>query len=165
MNIENLKVLRDHLRNNVVPAHFNMRTFRENGKDELDWEAVTTPDDKGLLAPSHECGAVGCALGHAAEVIPVPLEANIAHASTRLYESCIDFTGYCRMSFGFDFDAPRGRFLFAGEWASFQDFETQLVQAVRRLNYVLKNETLPPEWEDAGRFADKWGFTLGADYD
>ncbi len=164
MNIENLKILRDHLRDNVIPAHFNMRKFRENGKDEFDWEAVTTPNDEGLLAPSHECGAVACALGHAAEVIPVPLEANIAHASTRLFESCIDFAGYCRMVFGFGLDSSEGDFLFSAQWSRIQDSDVQLVQAIRRLNYVLKHEGLPPGWGRGPEFY-KWDFTLGADYD
>jgi len=140
MNAENLKKMADYIE--TVPQYkFDMRRFREEEHAD-DFEII--PDDpqekvdiSAFLAgrkTAHECGSVGCLLGHCTilDERPLPLKSG----EIDFYAWSFEFTGLHPKSIGWVY-------LFSASWRAADNTPTG---AAKRIRYLIENSA-PEDWK------------------
>jgi len=142
MNTENLNKIADYIE--TVPQYkFDMRRFRtEEHADDIE----IIPDDpqekvdiSAYLAgqkTAHECGSVGCILGHCTILDERPLPLNYL-GEIDVYVWSFEFTGLDPKSIGWCY-------LFAGFWTYGDNTPTG---AASRIRHFLE-KGLPDDWRD-----------------
>lgn len=123
MNRKNLQKMADYIRT-IPQEKFNMRFFRRH-------EEV-----------SHECGSVGCVLGHCTvlDKKPLPMLAQIVSWNSR---RLIDFVSWGESFTGISKRTGEWQWCFAGEWS---EVDNTPEGAARRIEWLLEHG-LPKDWD------------------
>jgi hypothetical protein len=109
MNVENLTILANYL-DTVSQVNFDMRTFsRDQDGDDIPLEA-------------HECGTVGCAIGHGPDA-GLPFEP----------QDIGDWVGYGERVFGLGTKNPGWDWCFSASWAWIDNSPAGAAKRIRHL--------------------------------
>ena len=144
MNVQNLKKVRDHLQQVVLPSssiNFNMGSFSASRNNFQTKEEILE---------GRFCDTSACVIGHASSVIPI-LEGDISSvyvdAESGCYRFYTDWHKYSERIFSIDTSSKVWHFLFSGEWNYNEDDPvSQLEEAIARLSHVIDNGAEPHGW-------------------
>ena len=121
MKRENLQLMADHLKTNVIPENFHMNQYRG--------------DDEGFSNP--ECGSVGCTVGTCTVLDAKNVIENFTNSDGRIEFTAWseDFTGLLEVEAEWDW-------CFSSTWATTDNTPTG---AALRIEWLLNNG-LPENW-------------------
>ena len=138
VNTKNLKLLKDHIWNNVTDQGFDMEYYRRDLEGPV-----------GFYSP-HNCGTIGCALGHAPLCEELePIEDDFQGSKD------LDWDVYCLRVFNISEYSKYSKdwgFLFNGTWCAHDNTRKGFCD---RAQYIIDNGYAPPKWSFEWRKNDE----------